>query len=377
MSPLKRRVIRKAPVRNFVAAPAKVRSKPRSEPARDDRRYRINLILLVILLVLTTLWFNRHLQLYFTQTVFLGGTLTLWGIWKVAQSWYSWAFGKESAAATHRYLARSAVTEALVIALFVTAVLWATTSSVYLRLSGGGSGTSSFKVNIDGGSFFLEGLEVSKEQPIAGRPFFLDFERRELEIQVVGTDLVLRQEGVDTTLRPWSRLDFDVPGDFSEKEYRLIRLIPGAGALAHLPAGEEHKTLYSLRLILGPSEQVVLDELRYRTIYLGAKEETLERLAHRSSVEQSLVDEIEALLASYTGMPEEEQKRQGVHLRQGNRFLETRELAVGDTFELEVFESSSEEPCWRSGPLVVSDAGVKTIHLAHDKWVCSQEEWES
>ena len=56
---------------------------PTSTVDQDRRRMRVNLACFTVLAVLYTIWFQRHLKGFVTQSLLLGGSLSLLGIWKL------------------------------------------------------------------------------------------------------------------------------------------------------------------------------------------------------------------------------------------------------------------------------------------------------
>lgn len=198
-----------------------------------SNRYRINLILLVFLIICLTFWFYKHLHLYVTESAFIGGTLTLWGGWKLIQSWVKWGLETADKSLIQRYIGRTAATEYLVLAFIVLCVLYVTTSSVYLVYEGAKAGETEFSIVVtQNDNPYLEPVKVASYQRVAGRPFFLRFSSFGLKFNIIHPHGF---EPIEKRFRPWTNIYLRVPIDFKRKDFHLIRLIPGASLLRAYP----------------------------------------------------------------------------------------------------------------------------------------------
>ncbi|MCD6388876.1 MAG: hypothetical protein J7L69_05645 [Desulfobulbaceae bacterium] len=99
-------------------------------------RYRLNLCLLVLFAVFGMIWFYRHLHLYVTETTLVGGTLSVWGVWKLLQSLIKWGVDTAEISFSHRFLGRPVFTEYLFLSSLLLACLYLGTSSIYLSYEG-------------------------------------------------------------------------------------------------------------------------------------------------------------------------------------------------------------------------------------------------
>src|SRR2546429_482811 len=119
-----------------------------SQDNKATTRYRRNLALLVVFMILLAVWFQRHLQTYVTEIFLLGGTLTLWAFWQIAQSWLHWGWGEEATELRKRLLSENRATEYLGFGLGLLLILWCTTSSIYVAYEGSTKDQASFKVQV-------------------------------------------------------------------------------------------------------------------------------------------------------------------------------------------------------------------------------------
>jgi hypothetical protein len=198
-----------------------------------SKSYRINVSLFVILAVSTMLWVNRHLQPYLIKTTLIGGTLTLWGIWKLIQSWVKWGLESAEISLARRILDRQASTEVLVLGLVVLAVLFFSTSSVYLVYEGDKKGEAEYTVEVTHDDKpYLEPITIASYNRVKGRPLFLRISGVHLQFDITtprGFQPLERDFG------PGSSIHLRVPLDFKRKELHLLRLVPGLTIWNELP----------------------------------------------------------------------------------------------------------------------------------------------
>ncbi|MEM6454991.1 MAG: hypothetical protein AAF772_07840 [Acidobacteriota bacterium] len=244
-------------------------------------RYRLNLLLFLLLIVPATLWMQRHVEPLVTRTALFSGTLSLWGLWKLVESWLPKHVGDDRAAWTRAWLGTRGASEFLLIALVVLAVLYGTTSSIYLDYAIDEPGQpSTFTVEVARhGNPWMEPLEVTSRDRNVGRPFFLDTTTRELTFTIVEPP---GYAPLPRTLRPWSSIKLDVPGDFDPVRYALLRIVPGTGLFNSLPPVDAAAPATRFTLVVRDAEDRVvaaLDDVRRRCVLLGAEADVLDRLA--------------------------------------------------------------------------------------------------
>lgn len=241
-------------------------------------RYRLNLLLFVVLVVGVTVWFRLHLEPLVTTTSLVGGTLTLWGLWKLFQEAFLGKAGKELSSWTQKLLGRASATEPLVFALVVLAFLYGLTSSLYFEYAGAKAGESSFEVEVwKDGNPWLEAVPVKSTKRVQGQPFFLALGPRTLEVRITDPPGF---ESETRTLWPWTSLRLEVPGDFERRRLRALRLVPGLSLQSLPDPGSEVTALCTLRLAVeGGAELLRLDDVREHPLLTGAPAEDLDQLA--------------------------------------------------------------------------------------------------
>lgn len=239
------------------------------------RRYRRRLVLFVLLMILLTVWFQVHLEPYVTQGVFLSGTLTLWGLWKILQSWFAWGTKGQTSEAARKWLAQPVAGELLALGLILIVLLLIGTSSIYLHFAGARSGEDGYRVEVLNREhpFVEDGLQVTSAQRQAGRPFFLRWRPVPLVFRIADRP---GWEPLERTFFPGQALHLNVPGDFTRTRLLLLRLIPGKGFLGGelTRAGDPVPSGTTLRLRIGDREHV-LPDLRLQSVVLGAESKEL------------------------------------------------------------------------------------------------------
>lgn len=240
--------------------------------------YRINLVLFLLLALLLTVWFHRHLHLYVTEAVMVGGSISLWGLWKILQSLLGWGMKDEGDALARSLLARAWLTEYLVFGLVLTVLLYASTASVYLLYQGDSKGEGRFHVEVlENGAPYLsaDASEVTAYQRVTGRPLFLHLQPTELEFRI---NRPWGYRPLRRTLGYGDAVHLAVPGDFAPLELHLLRLIPGHELNGRLrKADDPSKSSYRLEL---EKDGVIhtLPDLRWQLAYTGAAKQDLAEL---------------------------------------------------------------------------------------------------
>lgn len=251
------------------------------DPAVERRQLR-RLVLFVVLVILLTVWFQLHIQPFVTEVFFVGGTLTLWGLWKIAQSsWAEWGSGGKPQKGVRGWLARPLTGELLALGLILAGLLFMGTSSIYGNFEGARPGEDSYKVEIlelelkDGHRStrpLTRLMEVTSTKRLDGRPFFLRWRPVQLELRITNQP---GWEPLPKSFWPGMPLRLDVPGDFERRRLRLLRLVPGSGLIGDELARPEAETSgHSLLMVIGGEKHKVSD-LRFQTIYLGGSAEDL------------------------------------------------------------------------------------------------------
>lgn len=322
-------------------------------------RYRLNLALFVGVAILVTLWFYRHLHLYVTESMLVGGTLTLWGLWKIVQSWLKWGLASAGVPPAQKLLGGAGATEYLVFGLFILAILYLTTSSVYLVYEGATKGETEFTVEVtSAGNPYLKPMTVSSYQRLSGRPFFLRLSGHDLTFNITsahGYEPVLRP------FRPWTNIYLRVPADFKRKKFHLVRLVPGLQLLNVLPKpSDQPQVRYTLRIECSGKIYAVTD-LRSQTIYAGADVRDI-----RALIEQQDKEKARASLREYLNKRSVPQTAWG-RLLEGwesqPRLVSTTEFRAGDQVALRIELEGAQQPVLAETTATLKDEPFQTIIL--------------
>lgn len=245
-----------------------------NENKNTSKRYRINLTLFIILVVSLIFWFHKHLQLYVTETIFIGGTLTLWGFWKLIQSWVKWGLEKADISLAQRVFGRAAATEYIVFGLVLLSILYFATSSIYLIYEGGKSDENEFIVKVTcKDQPYTEDLIVNLNQRSTGRPFFFRTRFKDLTFDI---DYPSGFAPIIKRFYPWTNIQLKVPSDFERKDFRVLCLIPVTSIFNYLPKTcDKPQTTFYL-LIEHNGKKYSLKDFRKQTVYVGGKEKDIQ-----------------------------------------------------------------------------------------------------
>jgi hypothetical protein len=337
---------------------------PSQRQGENDSRsiskcYRINVSLFVILAISAMLWLNRHLQPYLVKTTLIGGTLTLWGIWKLIQSWVKWGLESAEISLARRVLDRKATTEILVLGLVVLGFLFFSTSSVYLVYEGEKKGETEYTVEVThNDNPYLEPVTVASYKRVRGQPFFLRFSMVHLKFDITAP---LGFQPLEKDFGPGSNIHLRVPLDFRRKEFHLLRLVPGLKLRNTLPkTRSEPQAEYRLRVAWN-GEECSVDDLRSQTVYIGADSADIaallaneDRAAFRSILANYLIE---------WEVPENKRGDIATMWESKRRIVSTPEFKGGDQIDLEVVRVGSDHPLVKESIQLASGEGIKTIFL--------------
>jgi hypothetical protein len=322
-------------------------------------RYRLNLVLFVSVAILVTLWFYKHVHLYVTESMLIGGTLTLWGVWKIVQTWVKWGLASAGVPPAQKLLGRAGATEYLVLGLVILGVLYLTTSSVYLVYEGATKGEAEFTVEVtSAGNPYLKPVTVTSYQRLAGRPFFLRLSGQDLRFNITSAH---GYEPVVRPFRPWTNIYLRVPADFKRKEFHLVRLIPGLQLLNVLPKlSDQPQARYTMRIKCNGKTYPVAD-LRSQTIYAGADVRDIRALIDKQDLER-----LRAPLRRYLNernVPQAAWSRLVDGWESQPRLVSTAEFRAGDQVALRIDLEGAEQPVLAKTFTISKDEMSQTIIL--------------
>jgi len=300
--------------RTSTLSPPPESSCPEASP-HELFHYRINLVLFLIIIVSIVVWFKLHLEPFLDQSIFVGIPLTVLGLWKLVKTWLPKDPLANPRAITSYFLGRAAARENLLICLVVMGLLFLTTSSVYVEQdrSGNSFQIEVFKQEEQGQRLYLKPLTINSYDKIDGRPFFFHISRLWNPVHLIfKITKPFGYEFLHKTLYPWSPVRVRVPTEFTQKTYRIGRLIPGQG-LWQLPPRVLPSDPSNLGLIIhvgGKSH--TLSNLLQECVYFGASRDIIQSLindepfeARKRLIKNSLVkyhyeqaEELSDILAS-------------------------------------------------------------------------------
>ena len=311
-----------------------------SSPPIKIGRYRVNLVLFLVLIVLTVLWFHRHLQLFVTQSLFVGGTLTLWGLAKIIQSWIP--YGEPGHA---KLLARVNATEALILGLIALGLLYLSTSSVFLIFEGAPAGTDKVKVRItEQGLPYFPDIELKPYDKVFGRPFFFRKKKLNLHFEIVEPP---GYEPKFHEFHSWTNISLRVPGDFEERKLFLLQLVPGPSLYNLLPkSAKEQQTAYCLRLSCGKKPVLILKDWLFQKVILGVKDRREMEFMEKKSLAQGQVEIRDYFITQSVPIAKVSEILQWIESND-SRFLTDWELANGDRVRIElIYEDGTLKKHW-------------------------------
>jgi hypothetical protein len=241
------------------------------EATRHDRWFWGNLIACLFLAPFATYWFQTHVQLYFSEIVVVGGVFTLWAVLRLVWGICEGATEVKAWDLSRRLLSSSGTTRLIIVGAVLLLVLWRTTSSIYLEFHGAKAGENEYVIHVVNkadGRPYLDPVTISSAHPLTGRPVLWS-RPRDLECRIVAPIGYLPAA---CPLRPGTSTRIRIPDDFPEKEYHLVRLVPGKKLYKELPKETDEPVVhYDLELTAG-TKKILLKDLRLQTVYVGAED---------------------------------------------------------------------------------------------------------
>lgn len=246
---------------------------PDPPPPPPGRLFWVNLGALMLLAIAATVWFGDHLQAYLTEVVVLGGAVSLWAALRLAWSLLE-KIGKVDAAATSRRLLSSPEASlVLAVGAVALALLWFTTGSLYFEQAGGKADDREFVVQVtrqadqpQDRTHFIDDVTLSASRHLVGRPYFWPTAPQKLDCTIVRP---LRYEKRDCSIVRGASTTLKVPGDFIERSFHLLRIVPGRTLYRELPSATDTPvTTYRLQVQV-EGRTLNFDDLRNGTLYAG------------------------------------------------------------------------------------------------------------
>lgn len=238
-------------------------------PSPSKRLFWVNLVILLALSIVGTLWFKEHLEPYVTQILLVGGSLTIWAairlLWAIVEKMtkidpWDQARSKWSSPAITRFL--------LVIAV-AQGVLWFSSASLYFEHAGAGAGEREYVVRVTRKPEqvrFVDDVTIATSAKLNGAPYFWGQANTPLECRIISPPAF---EALDCSLHAGQSTRIKVPGSFEPKDLRLLRLVPAGMTYVELPAVTDTPSTHHRLEMNVEGKTYVLDNVRKQTIYLG------------------------------------------------------------------------------------------------------------
>ena len=255
-------------------------------PSANPWTYRLHLIWFVALIVLSTLWFERHLKAFVSQTAIIGGTVTLFGLWKLVIDALRFGSSEGPDDWIKRAFTSARATEYLGFATLLLTALYFCTSSIYLTFEGETRGQSSFLVEQRQGDRLLEKPEpLNSYDRFRGKPYFFHFRGEPVEFRIT------EPAGYEPLTVKWgvaSQHTIRVPGDFKRKELHLLQIVPGVQLLGELPMdadkpGRRYKLEMRKTGATGAESSVTIFPYVQTVVYTGMSGEELKATANAAA----------------------------------------------------------------------------------------------
>jgi hypothetical protein len=238
---------------------------------RASKLQILNALWFAILVGVFTVWFRTHLQEWFTRATLIGGTMGLWAVINVAQSVFGVGWGGEKGPILQRFLSREYAWEYLLVLTILAGFLYCTTYSIHLT-RGDERLARAPVVAIEArehGQRFGETVEFGAGRLTYSRPFLLRFGPRDFRFFLVDA---YDRDTIRRTLRPFGRLDLEVPNDFKRLRFHLLRIVPGPGLYPTL-SDSDPASIVPIRMIITARNGTwadTVDVLKKNSVYIGA-----------------------------------------------------------------------------------------------------------
>ena len=299
--------------------------------------YRLRLIWFIVLAVAFSLWFERHLKTYVSQTAIVGTTVTLFALWKLLLDVLGVAGEKGPADWLRRAFTSERATGYLGFGTLLFLVAWACTSSIYLTFEGDARGQSGFTVEQwQGGRLMNKPEPLNSYDRFRGQPYLFHFNSEPVEFRIVNPP------GYEPLIRDWrlaSQLTVRVPRDFARKELHLVQIVPGVDFLGDLPPDTSDRPVqYRIELrkvgSKKPEATAVMSPYFETIIYTGMSESELVAAtgdAARDASRRAVQDWLSGL-----GFSAEDQAPKIAQLFAKPRLLAIEQLRAGDELEIKL-----------------------------------------
>ena len=331
--------------------------------------YRARLVWFIALIVVYTLWFERHLKAFVSQTAIIGGTVTLFGLWKLLLDAIGTASREGPGDWMRRAFASPRATEYLGFATLLLVAMYLCTSSIYLTFDDDKRGPSSFTVEQWQGNRLMHKPEqLNAYDRFLGRPYFFHFDTEKVELRIVDPPGYEPLE-IDWTLG--SQHTVPVPRGFRKKELHLLQIVPALPLLGALPETPDKPGLkYRLELrksgASGADAGATIYPFWRTVVYTGMAADELRATANESARDGTR----RALKETYDGLqvPAEGQAQILAQLFAKPELRAIERLVANDQIEIRLSSVKQDEAGQETTKLVASRTfkvppGDSRVHL--------------
>lgn len=201
-------------------------AKKSKDTAEALRNYRRNVWWFLALVVLSSAWFYRHFETYFSQALVVGVPLT-YAVWQVGFSYWKTFWQTNARELRRKWLSQKSTTLQLAGLCAGVLLFLIGTSSVWVSLAPGPIRTATIEVHYQG-KRFMPRIELAESSRIGGRLYFPRFVPRRVQIVVTSPKRWVKNEPSSQVLWPWTAMNFTFPADFHERPKRALRILPGS-----------------------------------------------------------------------------------------------------------------------------------------------------
>lgn len=252
----------------ITVTPDRVTVVPKQKDSAETlRNYKRNAWWFLALVGLSSTWFYRHFETYFSQGLVVGIPVA-YAVWQVAFSYWRSFWEKNAQELRRKWLGQKSTTLQLIGLCAGVLLFLAGTSSVWISLAPGPIGAATVEVRYQG-KRFMPRVELAETSRIGGRLFFPRFIPRRVELVVTSPTRWEIDGSPSRMLWPWTAIDLRFPDQFHERLKRALRIVPGTSLRDDV--GIEDSP-YTLTIEEGKAPPKNFPHYRFVTVYAGLAE---------------------------------------------------------------------------------------------------------
>lgn len=252
----------------ITVTPTRVTVVPKPKDSAETlRNYKRNVWWFLALVGLSSLWFYRHFETYFSQGLVVGIPLA-YAVWQVAFSYWRAFWEKNAQELRRKWLSQKSTTLQLIGLCAGVLLFLAGTSSVWISLAPGPIRAATVEVRYQG-KRFMPRVELAEASRIGGRLFFPRVIRRRVELVVTSPTRWEASGPSSQMLWPWTAVNLSFPDDFHERPKRALRIVPGTSLRDDVRTDDSP---YTLTIEEGKGPPKNFPHYRFVTVYVGLAE---------------------------------------------------------------------------------------------------------